>query len=186
MVEGPRRLVVTGGPGSGKTSLAALLAVRLAIPHIELDGLYHGPNWTPTDPEAFRASVSALTAGPAWIVDGNYRSKLGDLVLARTDLVIALDLPRPVVLVRLLRRTLVRMARRTELWNGNREEWRNLVSTDESRNLLLWAHRHFGRYRARAIAVERASAVGGPAAVRLTSPAQVDRFVEHLMRLAGR
>ncbi len=176
--------MITGGPGSGKTHLALVLSRALGVPHIELDALYHGPDWTHEDPEVFRAKVIALLQAPTWIVDGNYQGKLGDLVRERADLVIALDLPRPVVLVRLVRRTLSRMVRHTELWNGNREDWRNLFSTDENRNLLLWAHRHFGRYRARAVADERRSRRSGPPAVRLRTRPQVVRFTDHLVRRA--
>ena len=183
MNNGPRRILITGSSGSGKSRLAGVLAARLGIPHIELDGLYHGPNWTHPDPDEFRARVAALVAAPAWIVDGNY-SALGNTVRSRAELLIALDLSRPVVLSRLVRRTGTRMITGAELWNGNREDWRNLLKTDPKENVLLWSHVNFGKLRARAKADERAGRAGGLPTVRLTSRAQVARFTEYLVNRA--
>src|SRR6186997_1715444 len=78
-----RRVSVAGISGSGKTTLAAALAARLGVPHVELDALHHGPNWTEATPEELRARVeAALAAAPeGWVADGNYESKLGDLVV---------------------------------------------------------------------------------------------------------
>jgi hypothetical protein len=40
-----------------------------------------------------------------------------------------------------------RVAMRTELWNGNRERWRNLWSTDPEQNIVLWAFTRFEHTR---------------------------------------
>ena len=181
---GPQRILITGSAGCGKTRLGGILSARLGLPHIELDGLYHGPNWTAPDPEAFRSRVAHLVEAPRWIVDGNY-SVLGDIVRSRADLLIAIDLPRPVVLAQLLRRTGRRLITGAELWNGNRENWRNLLRTDPKENILLWSHVNFGKLRARAKADERAGSSGGLPAVRLTSRAQVARFTQYLVNRTG-
>ena len=176
-----RRFLITGGPGSGKTVLARELAAALGVPHIELDALYHRPGWRPADPVEFRAEVSRLIEQPGWVVDGNYHGPgVAAVVRAKTDLIIALDLPRPVVLCRLLRRTARRVLTGEELWNGNRETLRQLVNPRTS--LLLYAHRTFGKDRRRAAADELASRSGGTAAVRLRSAGSVRRFVAYLTR----
>ncbi|MDX6485101.1 MAG: hypothetical protein QOF43_254, partial [Gaiellaceae bacterium] len=83
-----------------------------------------------------------LVAQPRWVIDGRYHGKLGDLVIARADTVVWLDLPIRTWLPRLAWRTFRRMARREELWNGNRERFRNLF---ERPNLFQWAwQKHFG------------------------------------------
>ena len=43
----PHRILVAGTSGAGKTTVAAALSARLGIPHTDIDGLYHGPGWTP-------------------------------------------------------------------------------------------------------------------------------------------
>jgi adenylate kinase family enzyme len=75
------KIVVVGTSGSGKTTVARELAHRHGVPHVELDALFHGPNWAETPAEEFRRRVAAATDGDGWVVDGNYESKLGDLVL---------------------------------------------------------------------------------------------------------
>ena len=43
----PRRVLVAGTSGSGKSTLAARIADVLTVPHVEIDALFHGPDWTP-------------------------------------------------------------------------------------------------------------------------------------------
>lgn len=134
-----QRVSVSGISGSGKSTFAAALAARLGVPYIELDALNHGPGWTEATPAELHARVdAALAAAPdGWVADGNYESKLGDLVVSRADTVVWLDLPLPLALARIARRTTVRIVRRTELWNGNRESLRNAVLCRD--NLFTWA-----------------------------------------------
>ena len=47
---------------------------------MELDALFHGPNSAELPQEEFCRRVSEALRGDGWIADGNYRSKLGDLV----------------------------------------------------------------------------------------------------------
>ena len=63
----PRRILVTGTSGAGKTTLARALSVRLGVPHTDIDGLYHGPGWVPR-PE-FVAEATALAAGAEWVTE---------------------------------------------------------------------------------------------------------------------
>jgi len=138
--------VIASASGSGKTTLARELARRLEVPFVELDALVHGPGWTETPDEELRGQVAPIAQSQGWVIDGTYRSKLGDLVLENAELVVWLDLPMRVWLPRLVRRTWRRMRRREELWNGNRETLRNVLLTRDG--LFYWAFRqHFRRRR---------------------------------------
>ena len=81
----------------------------------------HGPNWTETPDDELRRMLEPVLAGDGWVIDGGYRSKIGDLVLEQADVVVWIDLPLHVWLPRLIRRTVRRMRGQEELWNGNRE-----------------------------------------------------------------
>ena len=76
--------------------------------------------------------VETNTAG--WVIDGNY-SAARDLVLGRADTVVWLHLPFRTVYWRLVKRTLVRSAKGSELWNGNKETLRQTLFTRDS---MLW------------------------------------------------
>jgi len=135
----PERIAVVGGSGSGKSTVARRLAELHGLPYVELDALHWEPNWTPCPTDEFRARVEAAIAGSAWVVDGNYYGKLGDLVVGQAELVVWLDLPLRATLPRLWSRTRRRMREQTELWGGNRENWREALFSRES--LFVYALR---------------------------------------------
>jgi adenylate kinase family enzyme len=142
-----RRIVIKGTSGAGKSTFGADLAGRLGVPFIELDALHHGPNWAAPPAEEFQARVrAALAAAPdGWVVDGNYDGKLGDMVTGQADTIVWLDLPLWVMFPRLWRRTMHRITHRVELWNGNRETWRDQFASRET--IFYWAVRSHLEHR---------------------------------------
>lgn len=132
-----RRVSVAGTSGSGKSTLARELAYVLGVPCLELDSVFHQPGWAPLPRQEFRERVASFVAGDGWVVDGNY-SKVRDLVWAKADTVVWLDLPRCLVMRRLIARTVRRVVTRRVLWNGNRESWRAFFSLDPERSIIVW------------------------------------------------
>ncbi len=145
---GVQRLSVIGNSGSGKSTFAEALATRLGVEHIELDAMFHLADWGELPRDQFRAQVADLAARDGWVIDGNYEA-VQDIVWARADTVVFLDHPRSVVMRRVITRTITRTATRKKLWNGNREPWSNLFSTDPERSIIAWAWKHHATYRAR-------------------------------------
>jgi adenylate kinase family enzyme len=127
------RIAITGPSGSGKTTLATEISRTVGLRRIELDALHHGPNWESCGAEALGERALVATDGDGWVTDSTYHGMLGNLVSDRADILVWLDLPIPLVMWRLLRRTNVRNRDTIELWNGNLEPgWR------ESARYLIW------------------------------------------------
>jgi adenylate kinase family enzyme len=116
-----RVAVIASASGNGKTTVGRALAARLGVAFVELDSLVHGPNWTEMSDRDLRALVEPIARSDGWVIDGTYRTKLGNLVLDAADTIVWLDLPLHVWLPRLLRRTARRLSGREALWNDNRE-----------------------------------------------------------------
>jgi adenylate kinase family enzyme len=142
-----KRVAVMGGSCTGKTSVSRRLAAILGVPHVELDALHHDPGWNEAPADEFQARVLAAFDGTSagWVADGNYRSKLGSLVLERADTVVHLEPPFLRTFGRALRRTLARTITREELWNGNREQIRHLLTRYWIPWWVLRTHRHYAR-----------------------------------------
>jgi hypothetical protein len=106
-VVGMRRVLVLGGPGSGKTTLAR----SLGLPHHDLDRVAYQPprpgapfhEWTPRPYESRLRLAAAIAEGDAWVADGLYAGWTAPLRDA-ADTIIWLDVPGRVAAWRVIRR----------------------------------------------------------------------------------
>jgi adenylate kinase family enzyme len=132
-LQGMRRVVVAGITGAGKSTFARALAVALDLPFVELDGFVEGPGWTVL-PD-FRERTAEMVGTDSWVTDNLWYPEVEDLLLGRADTVVWLDLPRAVIVRRLVRRTLRRgLPPRPVLVNGNRERlWAVLLPSSPLR-----------------------------------------------------
>jgi len=112
-----QRINLIGTSASGKSTLGRKLSDLLDSPYVEMDTLFHGPNWSQAPPEVFRARVADAVNAPRWVLDGNYHK------------------PN---MYRAVGRAVRRSWTQTELWpgTGNRESFRqNFFSRD---SMILW------------------------------------------------
>jgi adenylate kinase family enzyme len=170
-----RVCLIATASGNGKSTVGRLLAERLDVPFYELDGLYHGPNWTPATREELLAEVEPIVATETWVIDGTYRGLIGDVVLASADLVVWLDLPMRVWLPRLVQRSARRVLRKQELWNGNRERWQDVLHPMNS--VVIYALRNYRKTR-RTLTDE----LTRYPVLRLRTTAEVDEFLTSAAR----
>ena len=85
------RMLIQGGPGSGKSALAIKIANITGTPVFHLDDIFWLPNWKENPLKNFRKEVEILVKNDKWIIDGNY-NKIIDLTLPRATVVVFLDL----------------------------------------------------------------------------------------------
>lgn len=171
----PERVLVAGVTGSGKTTLSRRLAALWELRHVEIDGLFHGPEWTPR--AEFLNDVRAFAADERWVTEWQYTSKGTDEILTpRAQLAVWLDYPYRVVRSRLIRRTLSRSILRTRMWNGNVEKpiWRMLGSTPEE-SILAWQTATLHKWTERFPQVEER--FPHLTIVRLTHPRETERWL---------
>jgi len=172
------RISVIGSSGSGKTTVARRLAEELGLRYLELDSIFHQPSWEPLDDETFRTRIQEFTRAARWVVDGNYTSHgVADIVWARADTVVWVDLARRITMRQVIGRTLRRAVTREELWNGNREPLTNFYSLDPEKNVILWS---WTRHRATREKYERCMADGTwdhLRVIRLRTPNEVSALV---------
>lgn len=145
-----QRFSVVGTSGSGKTTAARAISDKLAYPRLELDSVFHLPDWEQMGDIEFRAVASEFIQQEQWVVDGNYSSDgVLDLVWERADTVVWLDLPKRTVMRQISLRSISRAVTGEELWSGNTEQWRNLVKWDPEVNIVRWAWTRFDHTRAK-------------------------------------
>jgi adenylate kinase family enzyme len=167
---------VVGNSGSGKSRLARELAGVLGVPHLELDAVYHQPDWEPLPADQFKRVVAARASEDGWVIDGNY-SAVRPVVWARADTVVWLDPPRRTVMRQVTWRTVRRAATRQELWNGNREPLANFLSWVPEESVISWAWHSHAKYRTRYAGAAADPANAHLAFIRLAGRRDVARFL---------
>jgi adenylate kinase family enzyme len=173
------RIAVVGTSGAGKTTLAKRIAIEIGLPYVELDALHWGPGWQAlgvSDPGEFARRVAAATAAEAWVVDGNYGA-VRALVWDRATHLVWLDYGRPLIMVRVVKRSLLRAIDGAELWAGNREDWRKWWRPSHP---IRWAWSTWQRRRSQFEELLGRAEYAHLVVLRLRRPAQAAGVVERL------
>jgi adenylate kinase family enzyme len=178
------RIAVVGTTGAGKTTLARRIAGVLKLPHIELDAINWQSGWRDLsrhDPEEFVRRVDEAIKSPAWVADGNY-GPARERVWRRATHLVWLDYDHPVIMGRVIRRTLLRVLLRTELWAGNRERWRHLLRPSHP---IRWAWSTWDRRRRETAERLAQKEYAHLVVLRLRRPGEAVSVVRFLTEAAG-
>lgn len=174
-----QRVVIVGGPGSGKTTLARRAARALSAVHVELDALWWQPGWVHREPAEFVDAVrEVLSSTPRWVVDGNYVHEIAESVWPLADTLVWLDLRRGLGFRRAVVRSVRRLVTRQELWNGNRQTLDVLGPRSLWR---LWSR--WPSYPERIRLLLDSGVAPDLTVVRLVSPAAVRRWLDGIARV---
>lgn len=175
----PQKVLVAGVSGAGKTTLAKRIAEVVDSTHVEIDALFHGPEWVPR-PE-FLDDVHRFVATDTWVTEWQYDS-VRPLLAANADLLVWLDLPFVrVTLPRVLRRTVRRRHRREQLWNDNIEPPLRTFFTDPE-HIVRWAIRTRHKYRTTIPPLEAENP--NLTVVRLRTQREVDAWLDGPLALS--
>ena len=141
----PRRILIYGVCGSGKTTAARRLGELTGIPRHEADQLTWDPGWVMVSDEIQRERIAEICEKDEWILDTAYGKWL-DIPLERVQLVIGLDYSRGRTFWQLLKRTIARCYDKKLVCNGNVETLKGMFST---KSILIWHFKSFARKRDR-------------------------------------
>lgn len=114
----PRKILVIGSGGAGKSTFARRLSGILGVDIVHLDTLYWKPGWVESSKADWAETIRDVLKRDAWIMDGNYSGTLPERIDA-CDAVIFLDLPRTTCLWRVIQRSaMYRNATRPDMAEG--------------------------------------------------------------------
>lgn len=169
-----RRVACIGSTTSGKTTLAGEIAAMLDVPAVDLDALLWETGWREAHVDVFRDRVQHALTDNGWTTSGNYIGAAQDLIWARADAVVYLDMPIPLLLWRVIRRSWGR--RGVVLWGTNTERFWQHLKVWSRDSLIYFALTTTRRRRRQFEGWERDPRWSHIRFHRLRSPREVARF----------
>lgn len=100
-----QRVMIVGGPGSGKSWLARRLGEISGLPVYHMDHVHWLPGWVERDPREKDMLTREIQGRPAWIFEGGHSRTYRERA-ARAQMLIWLDLPAGVRMRRVLFRSI--------------------------------------------------------------------------------
>lgn len=98
-----KRVMIVGGPGSGKSTFAIALGDITGLPVFHMDLIHHLAGWVERPLQEKIPMANTIEAKAKWIFEGGLSATYANRA-ARADTVIWLDLPLTVRLARILKR----------------------------------------------------------------------------------
>jgi len=101
-----KRVMIVGGPGAGKSTLARMLGEKTGLPVIHIDHIHWKSGWIERTRDEKDRLTREIHARDAWIFEGGHSRTYADR-LRRADTFIFLDIPVTLRIWRVLRRSWV-------------------------------------------------------------------------------
>lgn len=117
MKNNPRKILIFGIPGSGKSTFAILLGKSLQLPVLHLDKYFFTKGWKERNYEEFLQIQRELVGEEAWIIDGNATKSL-EMRYSQADLVLYFKFNRLLCLWRIFKRSLFKHSHLSDLPEG--------------------------------------------------------------------
>ena len=180
-----KRINIIGTSGSGKSTFAKQLAELLSIKYIEMDALFWDRGWQGRKDTDFFSSLKDMITQDAWVLDGNY-TRSTSIKWKNVDTVIWLDYSFWCTFMQLIKRSIIRIYTKKELWpgTGNIESCRQTFLSKES--ILLWMVQSFYKNRRKYRAIISNQNYQYIHFIRFTSPRDCATFLVTLKALYNR
>ncbi len=165
-----KRIVIFGGSGTGKSTLARNLGEKLGLPVYHLDKFYWKPGWQAVSRPELDAAIHETMAKDEWIMDGCYSRTLPER-LERCDTVIYMDFNRFACIFGILQRYFTNLGKvRPDMSEGCEERlnWDFMV--------YIWTYNDQKRARN----YEYLAQAGHAQVVILKNRRQVNKFLESI------
>ena len=127
-----RKVFITGGPASGKTTLSLRVAAALNVPIYDLDGILLDLTASGERLEANSDDVASIIARDAWVAEGSYLGWTEPLLLD-AELIVWMDVSWRVAAWRIVSRHLKATIARNNRFPG----WRRLY------RFWRWSRRYY-------------------------------------------
>lgn len=144
----PKRIMIFGRPGGGKSTFAIRLSEQLTIPVIHLDKYFYIDNWVERDYQEFLSIQLKFVNQNQWIIDGN-NTKSIEMRYQRAEVCLYFNYPKWLCYFRVIKRLLIKHPHIDDRANGCKEtvRWSLLkyMWNFESRvreNILLLKTKH--------------------------------------------
>ena len=137
------RIVIVGTCGCGKTTLGKALSKKLNIPFVDLDDLVWDQNWVMREHADFEARLEKELQKEAFIFAGNH-TRIKERIWSFADYVIWLDFPLPLLIYRVIKRSIRQIVCKERLCNGNLETWGRLLGKN---SIVIWTLKSYFRRR---------------------------------------
>jgi adenylate kinase family enzyme len=142
-----KKVIIIGGGGSGKSSLADRIGKYTGYPVYHLDNLLLDSNWIMKDKSKWEEISQIFLTKDSGVVDGNYSSSMPNRV-KWADVIIYIDIPTHIQLLRIIRRHIrnkIGIDKRVGFPDGSKEKM--------SLKFILWTYHWNSNHREKLLSI---------------------------------